>query len=395
VDVGATPTAESAASPCISHSVAVTAEIDTEPVVGPSYDAPVVGQPAPVPRLVRHRLMLEDGHRVGVAACGEGMPVVLVHGFSAEGILYAQTLARLVKMGLKVIAVDVAGHGATQGLPTGGADVASYAALVGRVLDTLGVERAILAGHSLGGRLVAELAAVEPSRAVAVVLIDAAVGATWDRMIRVSQMAPPVLAALGGLLVADTVTTLPVLRNPTQALKLGRLIAPTLVGHALRPWRLVGPAVSLIRSRPSHDVVLALAGAGVPVVAIHGDRDVVVPHRTAQDAARAAGGWLVTVHGGTHSWLLKDPETLPAIVGELLTGPLGELRDRVLSDAGLDPAAVTPDQIEDVFVPADALVRTLAEPDPDPDLTTARRAHAPRLPRYRWTVQDLGVASAP
>ena len=59
-----------------------------------------------------------------------GLPVVLVHGFTAEGILYAQTLSRLVGMGFKVVAVDVAGHGATQGLPTGGDDLESYTELL-------------------------------------------------------------------------------------------------------------------------------------------------------------------------------------------------------------------------------------------------------------------------
>ena len=48
------------------------------------------------------------------------MPLVVVHGFSAEGILYAQTLSRLVDLGFKVIAIDTAGHGGTLGLPTGG-----------------------------------------------------------------------------------------------------------------------------------------------------------------------------------------------------------------------------------------------------------------------------------
>ena len=48
------------------------------------------------------------------------MPLVVVHGFTAEGFLYAQTLNRLVSKGFKVIAIDMAGHGGTQGLPPSG-----------------------------------------------------------------------------------------------------------------------------------------------------------------------------------------------------------------------------------------------------------------------------------
>jgi triacylglycerol esterase/lipase EstA (alpha/beta hydrolase family) len=135
-----------------------------EPIIGPGL-APAEEADLALPRLARHEITLEDGHTVGVAVCGRGVPLVIVHGFSAEGILYAQTLSRLVDLGFKVIAVDTAGHGGTLGLPTGAQSMGSYAALLGRVLDHLGVGPAVLAGHSMGGRLVTELAASEPHRA--------------------------------------------------------------------------------------------------------------------------------------------------------------------------------------------------------------------------------------
>ena len=341
------------------------------------------------PRLARHLLTLDDGHQAGVAVCGQGVPLVLVHGFTAEGILYAQTLARLVKMGFKVVAIDVAGHGGTQGLPTGGDDLASYVALLGRVLDRLGIEGAALAGHSLGGRLVTQLAAEQPDRAMAVVLVDACVGETWDRLIGVSRFAPPVLVGIGAVLLADTLSTLPVLRAPGQALKLGRLVAPTLAGHALRPWRMLGPGVSLVRSSPSRPLLVRLAERGVPVVVIHGDRDLVVPYWTARDAARDAHGWLVTVHGGTHSWVLKDPETLPGITAELLRGPLGALHDEFMTAAGLDPATATPAEVEDLFIDRDALVRQLT-----PEWAPPAIPGPINPPRYRWTIQPPAASPA-
>jgi pimeloyl-ACP methyl ester carboxylesterase len=352
-----------------------------EPIVGPERDAEV-DQLVAVPRLARHEIALDDDHHVGVAVCGEGLPVVLVHGFTAEGILYAQTLSRLVAMGFKVVAVDVAGHGATQGLPTGGDDLESYTRLLARVLDELGIRRAVLAGHSMGGRLVVQLAAVEPERAVAVVLIDAVVGRCWDRLISVSRFAPPVLVGLAALLVVDTLSTLPVLRNPGQAAKLGRLVAPTLLGHARRPWRMLGPAISMMRSRPSGEMLEALDEARVPVVVIHGDRDMPVPYATAVDAARRASGTLVTVKGGTHSWVLKDPEALPAIIAELLDGPLARVRAAALGAAGLRPDA-TPDEVERAFLGPHAWVRELTPPL---ELRTGSRRH--HRSRYRWTVSQ-------
>jgi pimeloyl-ACP methyl ester carboxylesterase len=353
-----------------------------EPIVGPTRAAPETGQLVAVPRLTRHEIVLDDDHRVGVAVCGRGMPVVLVHGFTAEGILYAQTLSRLVRMGFKVIAIDVASHGATQGLPTGGEKLESYTRLLGRVLDELGVRRALFAGHSMGGRLVTQLVAEQPDRAIGVVLIDAVVGDCWDRLIRISRFAPPVLLGVAAALALDTLSTLPLLRDPGQAVKLGRLVAPTLWGHARRPWRMLGPAVSMLRSQGSREMLEKLADQRLPVVVIHGDRDFAVPYRTAVDAARRSGGTLVTIHGGTHSWVLKDPETLPAVIAELLAGPLAEARAAVLTAAGLDPDA-TPEEMELAFLGPDALVRRLT---PASELRTGRQQH--RRARYRWTVDS-------
>src|SRR5690349_10259508 len=52
------------------------------------------GSPGPVPavRLARHRIVLDDGLVVGVSVAGRGLPLVVAHGFAAEGLLYTQTL---------------------------------------------------------------------------------------------------------------------------------------------------------------------------------------------------------------------------------------------------------------------------------------------------------------
>src|SRR3954452_23827496 len=139
----------------------------TTPIVGPTSEPVAVGaSPVEMPRLARHQITLDDGFEVGVAVCGRGVPLVVVHGFSAEGILYAQTLSRLVDLGFKVVAIDVAGHGGTLGLPTGAGTFSNYTDLLSRVIDHLGIKRMVLAGHSMGGRLVTELAASQPDRVI-------------------------------------------------------------------------------------------------------------------------------------------------------------------------------------------------------------------------------------
>ena len=87
------------------------------------------------PRLARHTITLGDGHRVQIAVAGRGVPFVVVHGFSAEGLLYAQTLSRLVSSGFKVIAIDTAGHGGTAGFASNSGRHSPFAIMN---IDTLG-----------------------------------------------------------------------------------------------------------------------------------------------------------------------------------------------------------------------------------------------------------------
>ncbi|MDQ3147337.1 MAG: alpha/beta hydrolase [Actinomycetota bacterium] len=324
---------------------------------------------------------------MGVAVAGRGVPLVLVHGFSAEGFLYAQTLSRLVASGFRVIAVDTAGHGSTGGLPDGGGDLQYYAGLLGRAVDHLGVRRAVFAGHSMGGRLVTELVARQPRRGIAVVLVDAIVGDTWDAMVRLARVAPPLMGVTATALALDVASTMPVLRNPRQAAKLGRLWVRNWAHNVRHPTALLGPAVSMLRSGPTRWMLDRLAEQHVPVIVIHGDRDLPVPIRTARDTARRARGELVVVHGASHAWPLKDPETLPGILAELLgAGCLGDAMASARRAEGIDPGRASVEEDERAFIEPGALIHDLSPPFVF-DATDVLRAP----PRYRWTRHPAGT----
>ena len=370
-------------------------ELSAVPLLGPSTDTANDGVAEAaagegsrrLPRLARHQVTLADGHRVGVTVCGRGVPIVLIHGFTAEGMLYAQTLSRIVAMGFKVVAIDTADHGSTQGLPTGGGNFEEYTKLLGRLIDELGIRKAVFCGHSMGGRLITEYAANHPERVLTVILLDAIVGETWDRIVAASRFNPLLLVGIGGILLADSLYTVPFLRDPTQALKLGRLVGPTVRAHMTNPLHMLGPGVSILRSRSSRWMLQKIRRAGVPLVAIHGDRDIVVPLSTARSAARLAGGMVVVVEGGTHSWLLKDPEALPAIFRELFSSKRAERsRARDFASVGLAPDA-TVDEIEAAFYDPDALVLRLT-----PELDVASLFQSEAKSRYRWHI-DRAVAA--
>lgn len=351
-----------------------------EPIPGPVKGAELDGSPVAAPRLARHRIELADGHIVGISVAGQGIPLVVVHGFSAEGFLYAQTLSRLVAMGFKVIAIDTAGHGGTQGLPYDGQNLNAYSELLGRVIDELGITACLLAGHSMGGRLVTQLAADRPDRVLGLVLIDAIVGDTWDRMVYLFRLSPPLLGAVGVALFVDSISVLPLFDNPRQAAKMLRLLLPTLGGHVIRPWRLAGPMISILRSRSSRYALNTIADERLPVAVLHGDRDYPVPLRTAKQAAARTDGTLVTVEDAGHSWLLRDPEALPAICKELLAGAFGDQLDDRLALLGVEQGrAGGLAEIEGACYRQGARVFSLT---PHGGVTTLAGRH--RSTRYRW-----------
>ncbi len=106
--------------------------------------------------------------RVGVTK-GQGIPVVLLHGFGADLDNWLFNIDALAAAA-PVIAIDLPGHGAST-KDVGNASVATLAESVVGVLDTLGVSKAHLVGHSLGAAVALLLALDQPPRVCTLTLI--------------------------------------------------------------------------------------------------------------------------------------------------------------------------------------------------------------------------------
>lgn len=122
---------------------------------------------------VTHRILPVNGIEMHVAECGEGRPVVLCHGFPGLWFSWRHQLDALAAAGYRVIAPDMRGYGRTS-VPS---DVAAYdrahtvADMVG-LLDALGLEQAVFAGHDFGAHLVWDLPAWVPGRVSALMQLS-------------------------------------------------------------------------------------------------------------------------------------------------------------------------------------------------------------------------------
>lgn len=114
-----------------------------------------------------------DGHRVRYvrSGSGSGPTVVLVHGFGSSLYTWKDVLPGL-SSSHDVIALDLPGFGASD-LPADLSFQELPAAVVG-LMNRLGIERAALVGHSMGGAVAAVVAAEKPRRVRGLVLVDAA-----------------------------------------------------------------------------------------------------------------------------------------------------------------------------------------------------------------------------
>jgi pimeloyl-ACP methyl ester carboxylesterase len=110
-----------------------------------------------------------------VTEAGEGTPVVLLHGLTATHRYVVMGSKTLERSGHRVIAYDARAHGKSDPAPA--PDAYRYEDLrddLVRVLDEHGVERAVLAGASMGAHTILRLALEAPERVAGLVVITPA-----------------------------------------------------------------------------------------------------------------------------------------------------------------------------------------------------------------------------
>jgi pimeloyl-ACP methyl ester carboxylesterase len=248
------------------------------------------------------------GHRRAYRMMGEGPALLLLHGIGDSSASWVPLMPALAER-YTVIAPDLLGHG-NSARPRADYSVAAYANGMRDLLEVLGVDRATVVGHSLGGGVAAQFAYQYPERCERLALVaTGGVARAVTPFLRVASaplaevVLPLMQLPLGRLGARVIIETLRIsghdLGRDADELKrvfdafpdTAARVAFTRTLRSVVDWR--GQVVTL-RDR-------CYLAEAMPILVVWGSRDAVIPPHHAQLAHDAMpGSRLVVFEGAGH-----------------------------------------------------------------------------------------------
>lgn len=180
-----------------------------------------------------------------------------------------------------MLAVDLPGHDRSPGPSRG--SLAAYADDLLGFLDALGLERAFVAGHSMGGGVALELAVAHPERVAGLALIS-----TGARL----RVAPTLLAGLA----TDPDAAI----DQMVAMMYPEPAAQWRAGAADEYRRCADVLRADLVACDGWDIRGRLAGLALPAVVVAGNKDVMTPPKLAHELQALLGAELVMLPGVGH-----------------------------------------------------------------------------------------------
>jgi pimeloyl-ACP methyl ester carboxylesterase len=259
------------------------------------------------------------GRRFAWRSLGAGPPLVLVNGYAASSADWDPTLLAALAGTYELICPDNRGMGDSELGSSAELSIDAMASDLEALLDHLGIERTALAGWSMGGFIAQRLALRAPQRISAMVLLASAPGGPT------AVSAEPQAWAM----LTDHTGT-----PREQATRLISLLFPPDVAPAIdREFGEIVAAARATLSVPAleaqerallewHDDAPQLPdGDSPPVLAICGDRDVVIPPQNSELLETFwPGARRESIAGGGHAFMAQQPERVAALIAGFLGG---------------------------------------------------------------------------
>ena len=257
-------------------------------------------------------IVLCDGVEIGYDDVGTGMPVAFVHGFPHNRTLWAPQVSALVDRA-RCIALDLRGFGESS--KNGPFSIDQFADDLAMLLRTLGIERAVVAGLSMGGYIAFAFWRRHREMVRALVLADTRAGVDSEET-RAKRIALIELArARGSGAVADG-QVVGMIGKSTRDKR------PALIDDVHRMMgssSVEGIRGALEAMLGRADSTPTLSTIDVPTLVVVGAEDVLTPVREAEilhDAIR--GSRLEVIEQAGHVSNLERPAAFNHVLSEVL-----------------------------------------------------------------------------
>src|SRR6185369_12292188 len=238
-----------------------------------------------MPRVIFDEWEIElHGHRVIYRIAGDGPPVVLIYGMVNSSKHWEKVALRLADR-YTVVAPDLIGHGDSAAV-RGDYPLGAHACSIRDLLTTIGIERATVVGHSLGGGVAMQFFYQFPQRVERLALVSSGgLGHDVSPMLRGAALPG---AAAGIWLVANRRVREAIERTGTRMRDRGRRKGVYLqaIARAMKPLEeraarraFLGTLRSVIDVRGQHVSAidrLYLLGE-LPTLIVWGERDNTIP----------------------------------------------------------------------------------------------------------------------
>jgi pimeloyl-ACP methyl ester carboxylesterase len=268
------------------------------------------------------------GHRAIYRIAGSGPPVVLVHGM-VNSSRHWESVALQLADTYTVIAPDLIGHG-DSATPRGDYSLGAHAASIRDLLTAIGVERATLVGHSLGGGVAMQFFYQFPQRTERLVLISSGgLGHEVSPLLRGAALP----GATGLLALATRPRVVAALLNASDRLrKRGSNKGAYLraIARALQPLEEPGAREAFLQTLRSvidvrgqrvsaRDRLYLLSASAMPTLIVWGGRDNTIPVSHGRQTHEAVpGSRFEILPRAAHFPNLEDPEGLVGVLRNFL-----------------------------------------------------------------------------
>ena len=117
-------------------------------------------------------ILVAPAETVAVTIAGQGEPVVFVPGLFGSAFGFRRVKPLFVEAGYQVVIVEPLGIGRSSRPRHADYSLTAQAARIAAVLDTLGIETAIVVAHSIGGSIAFRLAVQRPDLVAGIVSLE-------------------------------------------------------------------------------------------------------------------------------------------------------------------------------------------------------------------------------